>query len=69
MNRALGLWDTLKHTNIHVMRLPERERRKRSRKIFEEIMAESFPNLLKSYRTKNSKQNKCKRDPHINTSQ
>ena len=42
------LWDNIKHTNIHIIGVPEgKEREKGSEKIFENIIAENFPNLEK----------------------
>ena len=38
------LWDNIKCTNIHIRGIPEgKEREKRPEKIFEEIIADSFP--------------------------
>lgn len=47
--RTLEKWDTIKHTNICVLREPgeQREKEKGAEKIFEGIMAEKFPSLLK----------------------
>ena len=40
------LWDNIKHTNIRIIGVPEgEEREKRMENLFEEIMAENFPNL------------------------
>ena len=42
------LWDNIKHTNIHIIGVPEgEEREKGPEKIFEEIVAENFPNMGK----------------------
>ena len=42
------LWDNIKHTNIHIIRVPDgEERQKGPEKTFEEIMAENFPNMGK----------------------
>ena len=42
------LWDNIKHTNIHIIRDPEgEEREKGPEKIYEEIIAENFPNMGK----------------------
>ena len=42
------LWDNIKQNNIHIIRFPEgQEREKGTEKLFEEIMAENFPNLEK----------------------
>ena len=39
-------WDNIKHTNIHIIGVPEREEREKgSKKIFEEIIDENFPNM------------------------
>ena len=41
-------WDNIKHTNIHIIGVPGgKERAKGPEKIFEEIMAENFPNMGK----------------------
>lgn len=48
MSRAADLWDIIKYTNIYLMGLPEGEERvKRAERMFEEIISESFPNLIK----------------------
>ena len=40
------LWDNIKHSNIHIIRFPEGEERKKGpEKIFEEIIVENFPNV------------------------
>ena len=40
------LWDNIKCANIHIIGVPEgEEREKGPEKIFEEIVAENFPNL------------------------
>lgn len=44
------MWDIIKHTNMYIG-VPE-ERRQRVGKILEEIMAESFPSLMKNYTSK-----------------
>ena len=42
------LWDNTKPTNIHIIGVPEgEEREKGPEKIFEEIIAENFPNMGK----------------------
>ena len=42
------LWDNIKHTNIHIIRVPEgEEREKGPEKIFKEIIAENLPNMGK----------------------
>ena len=45
-NSFKKLWDNFKHANSHVIRHPQRKK-ERIEKIFEEIMAENFPKLLK----------------------
>ena len=41
------LWDNIKHTNIHIIGVPEEDRQKGPEKIFEEIIAESSSNVGK----------------------
>ena len=42
------LWDKIKHTNIRIIGVPEKEEeKKRSEKIFEEMIVENFPNMGK----------------------
>jgi len=42
------LWDNMKCTNIHITGVPEgEEREKETEKIFQEIIAENFPNMGK----------------------
>ena len=42
------LWDNIKSTNICILGVPEGEERETgSKKIFEEIIAEKFPNMGK----------------------
>ena len=41
-------WDNVKHTNIRIIGMPEgEEREKGTEKIFQEIIAENFPNMGK----------------------
>ena len=49
MEDSLGdLWDNIKHTNIQIIGIPEEEEKKKvSEKIFEEIIAENFPDMGK----------------------
>ena len=47
-NSLRELWDNIKHTNIHIIGVPEGgERDKGAENLFEEIIAENFPNLRK----------------------
>ena len=42
------LWDNVKHVIIHIIGVPEgEEREKETEKIFQEIIAENFPNMGK----------------------
>ena len=42
------LWDNVKCTNINIIKVPEGEdREKGTEKIFQEIMAKNFPNMVK----------------------
>ena len=46
------LWDNIKHTNIHIIGVPEgEEREKEPEKIFEDIILENFPNMGKEIAT------------------
>ena len=46
------LWDNIKHNNIRIIGVPEgKEREKGPEKIFEEIIAENFPNMGKEIAT------------------
>ena len=43
------LWDNIKQANLHILGIPEGEKKeKRIENIFEEIMAENFPNLMET---------------------
>ena len=39
------LWDNIKCTNIGIIGVPEKEKKKGYQKIFEEIRVENFPNM------------------------
>ena len=41
------LWDHIKCTNIRTIGVPEEEKKKVYEKIFEEIIIENFPNMVK----------------------
>ena len=48
MRTVRELWDNIKHTNIRILGVPEEEeKKKRTEKIFEEIIVENFPNMGK----------------------
>ena len=44
-------WDNVKCSNIHIIGVPEEEREKGTEKIFQEIIAENFPNMRKEQLT------------------
>ena len=46
-NRFRELSESTKHNYIHIIGVPEEEREKGAEKLFEEVKAESFPNLGK----------------------
>ena len=41
------LWDNVKRINIRIIGVPEEEKEKGTEKIFQEIIAENFPNMGK----------------------
>ena len=41
------LWDNLKHSNIWIIGLPKGEQEQEIETLFEQIMKENFPNLVK----------------------
>ena len=41
------LWDNIKCTNIRIIGVPEEEKKKGYKKIFEEIIFENLPNMEK----------------------
>ena len=48
LNNLRDIWDKIKCTNIRIIEAPEEEEKKKGpRKIFEEIIAENFPNMGK----------------------
>ena len=52
MKRVSENWDNIKHTNIHIIGVPEgEEREKWTEKIFKEIIAINFPNMGKELLT------------------
>ena len=42
-----NLWDNLKHSNIRIIGVPEEEQQQEIENLFEQIMKENFPNLMK----------------------
>ena len=43
-----NLWDNIKCTNIQIIGVPEEEEKKKGyEKIFEEMIVENFPNMIK----------------------
>ena len=46
------LWDNIKYTNTCIIAVPGEERKKGPEKIFEEIIAENFPNMGKQINSK-----------------
>ena len=56
------LWDNVKCTNIHTIRVTEgKEKDKVTEKIFEEIRAENFPNMGRNHSLKSRKHNEYHR--------
>ena len=48
LDNVRSLWDNFKCTNIRIMGMPEeREREQDTENLFEEIMTENFPHLVK----------------------
>ena len=45
------LWDNIKCNNIRIIGVPEEQREKGPKKIFEEIIVENFPNMGKEIAT------------------
>ena len=51
-DRLRDLWDNIKHTNICIIGVPEREEREKGpEKIFEDIIVKNFPNRRKEIAT------------------
>ena len=42
-----NLWDNLKHSNIQIIGVLEEEQQQKIENLFEQIMTENFPNLVK----------------------
>ena len=45
--RFRNLWNNFKHSNIHIIGVPEEEEEQVKENLFEKIMKENFPNLAK----------------------
>ena len=45
--RLRNLWDNLKHSNIRIIGVPEEEEEQKIENLFEKIMKENFPDLVK----------------------
>ena len=59
------LWDNIKLTNIRIIGVPEgEEREKGPKKIFEEIIAENFPNMGKEIATQVQEVQSLRQDKH-----
>ena len=43
----MNLWDSLKHSAIQIIGVPEGEEQEEIENLFEQIMTENFPNLAK----------------------
>ena len=43
----MNLWDSLKHSDIQIIGVPEGEEQEEIENLFEQIMTENFPNLAK----------------------
>ena len=50
------LWDNIKCTNIRIIGVPEEDRKKGPKKIFDDIINENFPNMRKETVTQFRKQ-------------
>ena len=46
MKEIRDLWDNIKQENLCIIRNLEREKEKQTENIFEDILAENFPNLM-----------------------
>ena len=70
-----SLWDNFKHSNIHIIGVPEGEDKEQEiGNLSEKIMKENFPNLVKEIDMQVRKHRECQtswtqRGPHQDTSQ
>ena len=63
-----NLWDNIKHTNNHIIGVPEgEEREKEVEKIFEEIIVENFPNMGKEIATQVQEVQDKPKEKHTDT--
>ena len=46
-NRVRILWDNIKHANICIIGVPEEEKEQEIGNLFEKLIKENFPNLVK----------------------
>ena len=46
MKEIWDLWDNIKQANLCIIRILEEEKEKQTENIFEDILAENFPNLM-----------------------
>ena len=59
------LWDNIKHTNIHIIRiLKGKEREKEIENVFDEIIVKNLPNLKKKTDNQVEKAQSPKQDDH-----
>lgn len=64
--QSLGeVWDTIKCTNMEIMRVPKEE--KGVERLFEEIITGSFPNLMKNMYLRNSVNSTWDKSKEIHT--
>ena len=64
-DNARSLWDNFKRSNRHIIRVPEEEKEQKLGHVFEKIMKENFPNLVKEIdmqvqEARSPKQDGCK---------
>ena len=58
-------WDNIKCINIHIIGVPEgEERERRLKEIFEEIIAENFPNMGKEIVSRVQEAKSARKDKH-----
>ena len=68
------LWDNFKHSNIHIIEVPEGEQKEQeTANLFEKIMKENFPNVVKemAYKSRKHRESQTRwaqRGPHQDTS-